>query len=105
MSLSGGERQRIGIARCLLRDPSIVLLDEATSALDARTERHLAEAMDELMRGRTCLIVAHRLSTVQRCDVVAYLEQGQVLEQGSHEDLLIRSEKYRRFWEGAPAEA
>uniref|UniRef100_A0A7S0B6S5 ATP-dependent transporter ycf16 n=1 Tax=Pyrodinium bahamense TaxID=73915 RepID=A0A7S0B6S5_9DINO len=103
--LSGGERQRIGIARCLLRDPSIVLLDEATSALDVRTERHLAAAMEELMRGRTCLIVAHRLSTVQRCDLVAYLEGGSVLELGSHEELLARSGKYRRFWEGAPAEA
>lgn len=105
LMLSGGERQRIGIARCLLRDPSIVLLDEATSALDVRTERHLAAAMEELMRGRTCLIVAHRLSTVERCDVVAYLEDGTVLEQGSHEELLARSDKYRRFWEGAPVEA
>merc|ERR1712151_1284622 len=93
LKLSGGERQRISIARAFLRDPSIVLLDEATSALDVRTERHLVAAMDELMRGRTCLIVAHRLSTVERCDVVAYLEGGVVLEQGSHNDLLSRSQK------------
>merc|ERR1719433_1478263 len=105
LMLSGGERQRIGIARCLLRDPSIVLLDEATSALDVRTERNLAEAMDELMRGRTCLIVAHRLSTVERCDVVAFLEGGVVSELGSHAELLSRSERYRRFWEGSPADS
>ncbi|CAE7774739.1 pphA [Symbiodinium sp. CCMP2456] len=85
MKLSGGERQRIGIARCLLADPSIVLLDEATSALDVRTERALAAAMDELMKGRTCLVVAHRLATVQRCDVVAFLEGGVIREQGPHE--------------------
>mmetsp|Transcript_51540 Transcript_51540/g.151922 ORF Transcript_51540/g.151922 Transcript_51540/m.151922 type:complete len:120 (-) Transcript_51540:59-418(-) len=103
LKLSGGERQRIGIARCLLRDPSIVLLDEATSALDVRTERDLVAAIDELMRDRTCLIVAHRLSTVQRCDAVAYLENGVVLQQGSHLELMASSEKYRRFWEGSPA--
>ncbi|OLP89672.1 Serine/threonine-protein phosphatase PP2A catalytic subunit [Symbiodinium microadriaticum] len=103
MKLSGGERQRIGIARCLLANPSIVLLDEATSALDVRTERALAAAMDELMKGRTCLVVAHRLATVQRCDVVAFLEGGVIREQGPHEELLQRSEKYRRFWEGVPA--
>lgn len=100
--LSGGERQRIGIARCLLRDPSIVLLDEATSALDVRTERHLETAMNELMRGRTCLVIAHRLATVESCDLVAYIEDGCFAERGPHRELLERSEKYRRFWEGAP---
>jgi len=104
LSMSGGERQRVGIARCLLRDPSIVLLDEATSSLDVRTERQLADAMTELMRGRTCLVVAHRQSTVERCDLVAYLEGGIVLEHGSHADLKAGSDKYKRFWEGAPAE-
>ncbi|CAE8630653.1 unnamed protein product [Polarella glacialis] len=103
LKLSGGERQRIGIARCLLRDPAVVLLDEATSSLDVRTERHLVDAMDELMRGRTFLIVAHRQSTVERCDIVAYLEGGAVVELGPHQELLSRSEKYRRFWEGVPA--
>mmetsp|Transcript_76932 Transcript_76932/g.220314 ORF Transcript_76932/g.220314 Transcript_76932/m.220314 type:complete len:725 (+) Transcript_76932:45-2219(+) len=105
LMLSGGERQRVGIARALLRDPSIVLLDEATSSLDVRTERHLVAAMEELMAGRTCLIVAHRLSTVERCDLVAYLEGGVIVEQGSHTDLLERSEKYRRFWHGQAGEA
>jgi len=105
LMLSGGERQRVGIARAMLRDPSIVLLDEATSALDVRTERALVDAMEELMKGRTCLIVAHRLSTVQSCDVVAFVEDGKISEQGSHDELLERSEGYRRFWEGAPVEA
>lgn len=104
LKLSGGERQRVGIARALLRDPSIVLLDEATSALDVRTERLLVEAMEELMAGRTCLIIAHRLSTVERCDLVAFLEDGVVVEQGSHKELLQSSERYRRFWEGVPSE-
>eukprot|EP00435_Cladocopium_sp_Y103_P062118 s672_g23.t1 len=100
MKLSGGERQRIGIARCLLADPSVCLLDEATSALDVRTERALAAAMAELMKGRTSLIVAHRLATVERCDVVAFLEDGVVSEEGPHQELLERSERYRRFWQG-----
>ncbi|CAE7610988.1 pphA [Symbiodinium pilosum] len=124
MKLSGGERQRIGIARCLLADPSVVLLDEATSALDVRTERALTAAMDELMKGRTCLVVAHRLSTVQRCDSVAFLEALARVESSvskvltrhvwwhrdfpsfvlsRQQELLRRSEKYRRFWEGAAA--
>jgi len=105
MKLSGGERQRIGIARCLLADPSVCLMDEATSALDVRTERALADAMEELMKGRTSLIVAHRLATVERCDTVAFLEDGVVSEQGPHEELLNRSERYRRFWQGVPGEA
>merc|ERR1712194_617533 len=104
LSLSGGERQRVGIARAMLRDPSIVLLDEATSALDVRTEHALVQAMEELMSGRTCLIVAHRLSTVQSCDLVAFVEDGQIREQGPHNELMVTSERYRRFWEGTPAE-
>jgi len=104
--LSGGERQRIGIARCLLRNPSIVVLDEATSALDVQTERHLAEEIDELAEGRTCLIVAHRLSTVQRCDQVVYLEGGVVVEgPAPHDELMSSSPRYQKFWEGAPPDA
>ncbi|CAJ1377743.1 unnamed protein product [Effrenium voratum] len=105
MKLSGGERQRIGIARCLLANPSVVLLDEATSALDVRTERALSEAMEKLMRGRTALIVAHRRATVERCDLVAFLEDGAVREQGPHQELLQQSPRYRRFWEGAGTNA
>ncbi|CAJ1354432.1 unnamed protein product, partial [Effrenium voratum] len=98
-------RQRIGIARCLLANPSVVLLDEATSALDVRTERALSEAMEKLMRGRTALIVAHRRATVERCDLVAFLEDGAVREQGPHQELLQQSPRYRRFWEGAGTNA
>lgn len=101
LQLSGGERQRVGVARCLLRNPSIVLLDEATSALDVRTEQLLSEAVDGLTRGRTCLIVAHRLSTVQRADMVAFIQDGVVHAQGAHDDLLARSDAYRRFWDSA----
>lgn len=102
LMLSGGERQRVGIARCLVRNPSIVVMDEATSSLDVQTERYLTDEIDELAEGRTCLIVAHRLSTVQRCDVVAYIDGGRVLEQGSHAELMDRSPRYREFWEGSP---
>jgi len=103
LKLSGGERQRVGIARCLLLRPSIVLLDEATSALDVQTERHLVEEIDELSHGRTSLIIAHRLSTVQRCDSVAFLEGGEIMAQGTHEELMQRSARYREFWDGKPA--
>jgi len=100
LMLSGGERQRVGIARCLLRNPSIVLLDEATSSLDVATERELVEAMDSLMRDRTCLIIAHRLSTVERCDSVVFLQDGVVAEHGSHAELLQQSARYQQFWQG-----
>lgn len=70
-----------------------------------RTERALTEAMAELMKGRTSLIVAHRLATVERCDVVAFLEDGVVSEEGPHQELLERSERYRRFWQGVPGDA
>lgn len=102
LMLSGGERQRVGIARCLLRNPSIVLLDEATSSLDVPTERCLVEAVDKLTHGRTCLIVAHRLSTVEQCDMVAFLDNGAIVEIGSHNDLLARNKSYQRFWEALP---
>lgn len=104
LKLSGGERQRVGIARALLRNPSIVLLDEATSSLDVRTERHLVSAMEELMSGRTSVVVAHRLSTVLRCDTVAFLDAGTIVEHGTHQELMARSAKYRRFWQGSLSE-
>eukprot|EP00927_Polykrikos_kofoidii_P071594 TRINITY_DN67854_c0_g1_i1.p1 TRINITY_DN67854_c0_g1~~TRINITY_DN67854_c0_g1_i1.p1 ORF type:complete len:670 (+),score=76.76 TRINITY_DN67854_c0_g1_i1:182-2191(+) len=105
LKLSGGERQRIGVARCLLRNPSIVLLDEATSALDVQTERNLVTEIDELARGRTSIVIAHRLSTVRRCDRVAFLEGGVVVDQGSHDELMERCSRYFQFWEGRPSDA
>ncbi|KAH7301745.1 hypothetical protein KP509_23G040300 [Ceratopteris richardii] len=92
--LSGGQKQRIAIARALLMDPRVLLLDEATSALDAESEYLVQDAMDRLMKGRTVLVIAHRLSTVQSADVVAVVDQGQIVERGSHEELLSRAGIY-----------
>lgn len=88
IKLSTGQRQRIAIARVILRDPSILILDEPTSALDAKTERTLTDSLEELMAGRTTIIVAHRLSTVRRADTIAALKNGHIQELGSHQELL-----------------
>jgi subfamily B ATP-binding cassette protein MsbA len=97
--LSGGQRQRITIARAILRDPSVLIFDEATSALDARAERAVYEAIWNLMKGRTVLLIAHRLSSVRAADRIAVLEDGRIVEEGSHEDLLARSGLYRELVE------
>ncbi|MBN3032992.1 MAG: ABC transporter ATP-binding protein [Candidatus Saganbacteria bacterium] len=97
--LSGGERQRIAIARAVLRDPKILILDEATSSLDAETEALIREALEELMRGRTTFIIAHRLYTVEKADRVAVLEKGRLAELGPHRELLARNGIYKRLYE------
>jgi subfamily B ATP-binding cassette protein MsbA len=97
-SLSGGERQRIGIARAMLKDAPILLLDEATSAVDADAERAIQDALRRLMRGRTTLVVAHRLSTVIDADLIAVIEQGRIVETGSHPALLARGGRYARLY-------
>ena len=108
--LSGGQKQRIAIARAILRDAPILLLDEATSALDAESERLVQEAVDELARSRTTVIVAHRLATVKKADRIVVFDHGRIVAQGRHEDLVAQGGLYARlarlqFTEGAAAEA
>ena len=93
--LSGGQRQRVAIARAILADPAILLLDEATSALDSESERLVNDALERLMRGRTSLVIAHRLSTVRHADRILVLNHGRLTEAGTHDELIARGGTYR----------
>lgn len=88
VQLSGGQKQRVAIARAVLKNPAILLLDEATSALDVESERMVQQALDRLMKSRTTVMVAHRLSTIQNADLISVLQDGKIIEQGDHSTLV-----------------
>jgi ABC-type multidrug transport system fused ATPase/permease subunit len=90
IQLSGGQRQRIAIARAVLKNPRILILDEATSSLDSESERLVQEALEKLMEGRTSLVIAHRLATVRKADKIIVLNEGTIVEQGTHNELLAK---------------
>lgn len=99
VTLSGGQKQRISIARAILKDAPILLLDEATSALDSESEELIQEALEEVMDHKTCVIIAHRLSTIKKMDRILVLDQGQIAEQGSHEQLIKTNGIYKKLWD------
>jgi ATP-binding cassette subfamily B protein len=97
IKLSGGQKQRMAIARAILKDSPILLLDEATSALDGETEYHVKEALDELMKGRTTIVIAHRLSTIQNADVIMVMNNGRIVQSGTHQELINQNGLYRKL--------
>jgi subfamily B ATP-binding cassette protein MsbA len=98
VSLSGGQRQRLAIARALLKDAPLLILDEATSALDNESEKVIQKELDELMVGRTTLVIAHRLSTIEDADLIVVMDEGYIVEQGSHAELLAKDGEYAKLY-------
>lgn len=99
VKLSGGQRQRIAIARVLLKDAPILILDEATSALDSEVEAAIQESLDSLMQDKTVIAIAHRLSTIASMDRLVVMDQGRIIEQGTHQELLAKKGVYASLWE------
>ena len=97
ITLSGGQRQRLSIARAIAKDSPILILDEATSALDSATERLVQSAINKMQQGRTTIIIAHRLSTIQNADRIIVLKEGEIIEQGSHKELINASGEYAKL--------
>ena len=95
--LSGGQRQRLSIARAILKNPPILILDEATSALDTESERLVQDALENLMKNRTSLVIAHRLSTVRNADLICVFHEGEIVERGTHEELMKLSGRYKKL--------
>ena len=99
-NLSQGQRQLLAIARAAIADPPVLILDEATSSIDTRTEKIVQDGMDKLMHGRTTFVIAHRLSTIRNSDCIMVLDQGHIIERGSHEELIKEGGKYYQLYTG-----
>lgn len=95
--LSGGQRQRLAIARALLKNAPVLILDEATSALDTESERHIQAALDHAVQGRTTLVIAHRLSTIEKADLILVMDKGEIVERGTHQELLAMNGYYTKL--------
>jgi ATP-binding cassette subfamily B protein len=105
LKLSGGEKQRVAIARAMLKKPAILIFDEATSALDSQSERAIQHEIEEVSKGRTSIIIAHRLSTIRHASTIMVLEDGRLVEKGSHTELLDLKGRYFQLWELQAREA
>ena len=96
-NLSGGQKQRLTIARAMLKSPSILILDEATSSLDSESEKKIQDAIDKLMHGKTSLIIAHKFSTIKKCDKIILIDKGRIIAQGTHEELINSNSSYKNM--------